>query len=135
MEITLRQEQTKNYSDQHDNINHVHNMTSPNEGRIDPLEDDGPETTKKFVLDLRETENNVQKNAHDISSQSQLLKKHTDNINIFISSNATFKNQSIALETKSEKLNNLVEKQQPKIKKKPTGWTHMINETQALTKI
>ena len=55
-EITLKQEQTKDNSDLLDKLNHVQDTTNPNEGRIDPLEDDGPETTKNFVLDLRETE-------------------------------------------------------------------------------
>merc|ERR1712202_60301 len=80
---------------------------------------------------IREAGDNIQKNAQDIASQSNLLKEHTENINNFISSNATFNNQFIALETKSEdflkylqverqRIDNLdetVQKAQPEIKK------------------
>merc|ERR1712236_191379 len=51
---------------------------------------------------MGEAEDNIQKNAQDIASQSNLLKEHTRNINNFISTNATFNNQLISLETKSE---------------------------------
>ena len=51
---------------------------------------------------LRDAEDNIQKNAQDIASHSNLLREHTENINTFISTNATFTNQFHALETKSE---------------------------------
>ena len=51
---------------------------------------------------LREAENNIWRNARGITSHSNLLREHTENINTFISTNATFTNQFHALETKSE---------------------------------
>ena len=41
---------------------------------------------------LREAEDNIQKNAQGIASHSNLLREHTENINTFISTNATFTN-------------------------------------------
>merc|ERR1711892_474937 len=51
---------------------------------------------------IREAEDNIQKNGQDIASHSNLLTEHTENINTFISTNATFTNQFLTLETKSE---------------------------------
>jgi len=117
IEITLKQEQTKDNSDLLDKLNHVQDATNSNEGRIDSLEKAGPETTKNLVLEidsklrgyddsasqkLREAEDNIQKNAQDIASQSNFLREHTENINTFISTNAIFTNQFLSLETKSE---------------------------------
>merc|ERR1711892_900840 len=51
---------------------------------------------------IREAEDNIQKNGQDIASHSNLLREHTENINTFISTNATFNNQFLTLETKSE---------------------------------
>jgi len=153
IEITLKQEQTKDNSALLDRLNLVQDTTTSNEGRIDSLEKAGPEATKNLVLEidaklkgydesasqkLREAGDNIQKNAQDIASHSNLLKEHTENINTFISTNATFTNQFVALETKSEdflkylqverqridnvesELNNLeetVQKAQPEIKR------------------
>merc|ERR1712106_333704 len=152
IEITLKQEQTKDNSALLDRLNLVQDTTTSNEGRIDSLEKAGPEATKNLVLEidaklkgydesasqkLREAGDNIQKNAKDIASHSNLLREHTENINTFISTNATFTNQFVALETKSEdflkylqverqridnvesELNNLeetVQKAQPEIK-------------------
>merc|ERR1712128_274776 len=117
IEITLKQEQTKDNSALLDRLNLVQDTTTSNEGRIDSLEKAGPEATKNLVLEidaklkgydesasqkLREAGDNIQKNAQDIASHSNLLKEHTENINTFISTNATFTNQFVALETKSE---------------------------------
>ena len=51
---------------------------------------------------VNEAEDNIQKNAQDIANQSNLLREHTENINTFISTIATFTNQFLALEIKSE---------------------------------
>merc|ERR1712123_221830 len=153
IEITLKQEQTKDNSALLDRLNLVQDTTTSNEGRIDSLEKAGPEVTKNLVLEidnklkgydesasqkLREAEDNIQKNGQDIASHSNLLREHTENINTFISTNATFTNQFLTLETKSEdflkylqverqridnvesELNNLdetVKKAQPEIKR------------------
>ena len=81
-------------------------MLYVNNGRIDSVEKAGPEATKDLVLEidnklkgydesasqkLREAENE-QKNDQDIASHSNILREHTENINIFISTNATFTN-------------------------------------------
>merc|ERR1711970_261756 len=117
LEITFKQEQSKDNSTLIDRLNIVQDTTTSNESRIGSLEKAVPEATKNLILEidtklkgydelasqkLRESEDNIQKNAQDIASQSNLLKEHTENINNFISSNATFNNQLIALETKSE---------------------------------
>merc|ERR1712123_233131 len=153
IEITLKQEQTKDNSALLDRLNIVQDSTTSSEGRIDSLEKAGPEATKNLVLEidnklkgydesasqkLREAEDNIQKNGQDIASHSNLLREHTENINTFISTNATFTNQFLTLETKSEdflkylqverqridnvesELNNLdetVKKAQPEIKR------------------
>merc|ERR1712123_520739 len=119
IEITLKQEQTKDNSALLDRLNIVQDSTTSNEGRIDSLEKAGPEATKNLVLEidnklkgydesasqkLREAEDNIQKNGQDIASHSNLLREHTENINTFISTNATFTNQFLTLETKSEDL-------------------------------
>merc|ERR1711892_334172 len=163
IEITLKQEQTKDNSALLDRLNIVQDSTTSNEGRIDSLEKAGPEATKNLVLEidnklkgydesaskkLREAEDNIQKNGQDIASHSNLLREHTENINNFISTNATFTNQFLILETKSEdflkylqverqridnvesELNNLdetVKKAQPEIKRN----TEMIDELDA----
>merc|ERR1712128_85200 len=141
----------------------LEDATTSNEGRIDSLEKAGPEATKNLVLEidnklkgydesagqkLREAEDNIQKNGQDIASHSNLLREHTENINTFISTNATFTNQLLTLETKSEdflkylqverqridnvesELNNLdetVKKAQPEIKRN----TERIDELDA----
>merc|ERR1711892_1123400 len=117
IEITLKQEQTKDNSALLDRLNIVQDSTTSNEGRIDSLEKAGPEATKNLVLEIdnklkgydesasqkiREAEDNIQKNGQDIASHSNLLREHTENINTFISTNATFTNQFLTLETKSE---------------------------------
>merc|ERR1711936_795070 len=146
LEITFKQEQSRDNSALIDRLNIVQDTTTSNENRIGSLEKAVPETTKKLVLEIdaklkdydeaasqkiREAEDNIQKIAQDIASQSNLLKEHTENINNFISSNTTFNNQFIALETKSEdflkylqverqRIDNLdetVQKAQPEIKK------------------
>merc|ERR1712128_53532 len=163
IEITLKQEQTKDNSALLDRLNIVQDSTTSNEGRIDSLEKAGPEATKNLVLEienklkgydesasqkLREAEDNIQKNGQDIASHSDLLREHTENINTFISTNATFTNQFLKLETKSEdflkylqverqridnvesELNNLdetVKKAQPEIKRN----TERIDELDA----
>ena len=53
-------------------------------------------------LKIKEAEENIQKNAQNIASQTNLFKEHTENINNFVSSNTTLNNQFIALETNSE---------------------------------
>merc|ERR1712096_423824 len=145
-EITFKQEQSKDNSALIDRLNIVLDTTTSNETRIGSLEKALPEATKNLVLEIdaklkdydeaasqkiRDAEDNIQKNAQDIASQSNLLKEHTENINNFISSNETFNNQFIALETKSEdflkylqverqRIDNLdetVQKAQPEIKK------------------
>merc|ERR1712128_50948 len=163
IEITLKQEQTKNNSALLDRLNIVQDSTTSNEGRIDSLEKAGPEATKNLVLEidnklkgydesasqnLREAEDNIQKNGQDIASHSNLLREHTENINTFISTNSTFTKQFLTFETKSEdflkylqverqridnvesELNNLdetVKKAQPKIKRN----TERIDELDA----
>merc|ERR1712123_319577 len=163
IEITLKQEQTKDNSALLDRLNLVQDTTTSNEGRIDSLEKAGPEATKNLVLEidnklkgydesasqkLREAEDNIQKNGQDIASHSNLLREHTENINTFISTNATFTNQFLTLVTKSEdflkylqverqridnvesELNNLdetVKKAQPEIKRN----TERIDELDA----
>eukprot|EP00090_Calanus_glacialis_P037800 TRINITY_DN6549_c0_g1_i2.p1 TRINITY_DN6549_c0_g1~~TRINITY_DN6549_c0_g1_i2.p1 ORF type:complete len:1555 (-),score=493.26 TRINITY_DN6549_c0_g1_i2:859-4908(-) len=163
IEITLKQEQTKDNSSLIDRLNIVQDATTSNEGRIDSLEKAGPEATKNLVLEidaklkgydesasqkLREAEDNIQKNGQDIASHSNLLREHTENINTFISTNATFTNQVLTLESKSEdflkylqverqridsvesELNNLdetVQKAQPEIKRN----TERIDELDA----
>merc|ERR1712106_1220750 len=117
IEITLKQEQTKDNSALLDRLNIVQDSTTSNKGRIDSLEKAGPEATKNLVLEidnklkgydesasqkLREAEDNIQKNGQDIASHSDLLREHTENINTFISTNANFTNQFLTLETKSE---------------------------------
>ena len=130
IEITLKQKQTKGNSAHLDRLNIVQGSTTSilnqhlekekslnvNNGRFDSLEKASPENTKNLVLGidnklegcdesasqkLREAENE-QKNDQDIASHSNILRKHTENINIFISHNATFNNQFLTLETKSE---------------------------------
>ena len=117
LEITFKQEQSKDNSALIDRLNIVQDTTTSNETRIGSLEKAVPEATKNLVLEIdaklkgydesasqkiREAEDNIQKNAQDIASQSNLLKEHTENINNFISSNEAFNNQFIAIETKSE---------------------------------
>ena len=51
---------------------------------------------------LKDAEDNILKNAHNIASHSNLLREHTENINTFISTNATFNSQILGLESKSE---------------------------------
>ena len=51
---------------------------------------------------LKDAEDNIHKNAQDIASHSNLLREHTENINTFISTNATFNSQILGLESKSE---------------------------------
>merc|ERR1712142_328021 len=117
IEITLKEEQTKDNSSLIDRLNIVQDATNTNQGRIESLEKAGPESIQNLVLEidnkfkgydesasqkLREAEDNIQKNAQDIASHSNLLREHTENINTFISTNATFTNQFHALETKSE---------------------------------
>merc|ERR1712128_136688 len=167
IEITLKQEQTKDNSDLLDRLNIVQDSTTSNKGRIDSLEKVGPEATKNLVLEidnklkgydesasqkLREAEDNIQKNGQDIASHSNLLREHTENINTFISTNATFTNQFLTLETKSEdflkylqverqridnvesELNNLdetVKKAQPEIKRN----TERIDELNLTTNL
>merc|ERR1719342_680920 len=117
IEITLKQEQTKDSSALIERLNAVQDATASNEGRIESLEKAAPETTKNLILEidaklkgydesasqkLRDAEENIQKNLQDIASHSNLLREHTENINNFISTNATFNNQVLALESKSE---------------------------------
>ena len=42
---------------------------------------------------LKDAEDNILKNAHNIASHSNLLREHTENINTFISTNAIFNSQ------------------------------------------
>ena len=51
---------------------------------------------------IGEAEDNIQKSAQNITIQANPLKEHTENINNFISTNATFNNQWISPEIKSE---------------------------------
>merc|ERR1719495_2735659 len=117
IEITLKEEQTKGNSSLIDRLTIVQDATTSNQGRIESLEKAGPESIQNLVLEidnklkgydesasqkLREAEDNIQKNAQGIASHSNLLREHTENINTFISTNATFTNQFHALETKSE---------------------------------
>merc|ERR1719513_239114 len=117
IEITLKEEQTKDNSSLIDRLTIVQDATTSNQGRIESLEKAGPESIQNLVLEidnklkgydesasqkLREAEDNIQKNAQGIASHSNLLREHTENINTFISTNATFTNQFHALETKSE---------------------------------
>merc|ERR1711936_32313 len=117
LEITFKQEQSRDNSALIDRLNIVQDTTTSIETRIGSLEKAVPEATNNLVLEIdaklkgydesasqkiREAEDNIQKNAQDIASQSNLLKEHTENINNFISSNTTFNNQFIALESKSE---------------------------------
>merc|ERR1711874_758620 len=117
LEITLKQEQTKDNSSLIERLNTVQDATTNNQGRIETLEKAGPESIQNLVLEidnklkgydeptsqkLRDAEDNIHKNAQDIASHSNLLREHTENINTFISTNATFTNQFHALETKSE---------------------------------
>merc|ERR1712013_530805 len=117
IEITLKEEQTKDNSSLIDRLTIVQDATTSNQGRIESLEKAGPESIQNFVLEidnklkgydesasqkLREAEDKIQKNTQDIASHSNLLREHTENINTFISTNATFTNQFHALETKSE---------------------------------
>merc|ERR1712142_1196606 len=117
IEITLKQEQTKDNSALLDRLNIVQDATVSNEGRIESLEKAGPEATKNLILEidaklkgydesasqkLKDAEDNIHKNAQDITSHSNLLREHTENINTFISTNATFNSQILGLESKSE---------------------------------
>merc|ERR1712228_416877 len=117
IEITLKQEQTKDNSALLDRLNIVQDATVSNEGRIESLEKAGPEATKNLILEidaklkgydesasqkLKDAEDNIHKNAQDIASHSNLLREHTENINTFISTNATFNSQILGLESKSE---------------------------------
>merc|ERR1719513_247736 len=117
IEITLKEEQTKDNSSLIDRLTIVQDATTSNQGRIESLEKAGPESIQNLVLEidnklkgydesasqkLREAEDNIQKIAQGIASHSNLLREHTENINTFISTNATFTNQFHALETKSE---------------------------------
>merc|ERR1719495_1576074 len=117
IEITLKEEQTKGNSSLIDRLTIVQDATTSNQGRIESLEKAGPESIQNLVLEidnklkgydesasqkLREAEDNIQKNAQGIASHSNLLREHTENINTFISTNATFTNQFHALETQSE---------------------------------
>merc|ERR1711874_99632 len=117
LEITMKQEQTKDNSSLIERLNTVQDATTNNQGRIESLEKAGPESIQNLVLEidnklkgydestsqkLRDAEDNIHKNAQDIASHSNLLREHTENINTFISTNATFTNQFHALETKSE---------------------------------
>merc|ERR1711872_1093080 len=78
IEITLKQEQTKDNSSLIDRLNIVQDATNTNQGRIESLEKAGPESIQKLVLEidnkfkgydesasqkLREAEDNIQKNA------------------------------------------------------------------------
>ena len=93
MEITFKQEQSKDNSALIDRLNIVQDTTTSNETRIGSLEKAVPEATKNLVLEIdaklkdydeaasqkiREAEDNIQKNSQDIASQSNLLKEHTD---------------------------------------------------------
>ena len=113
----MKEEQTKDNSSLIDRLTIVQDATTSNQGRIEPLEKAGPESIQNLVLEidnklkgydesasqkLREAENNIWRNARGITSHSNLLREHTENINTFISTNATFTNQFHALETKSE---------------------------------
>merc|ERR1712228_866298 len=117
IEITLKQEQTKDNSALLDRLNIIQDATVSNEGRIESLEKAGPEATKNLILEidaklkgydesasqkLKDAEDNIHKNAQDIASHSNLLREHTENINTFISTNATFNSQILGLESKSE---------------------------------
>merc|ERR1712228_737480 len=134
IEITLKQEQTKDNSALLDRLNIVQDATVSNEGRIESLEKAGPEATKNLILEidaklkgydesasqkLKDAEDNIHKNAQDIASHSNLLREHTENINTFISTNATFNSQILGLESKSElnTLDETVKKAQPDIRK------------------
>merc|ERR1711915_415767 len=101
IEITLKQEQTKDNSALLDRLNIVQDATVSNEGRIESLEKAGPEATKNLILEI-DAKLNIHKNAQDIASHSNLLREHTENINTFISTNATFNSQILGLESKSE---------------------------------
>merc|ERR1712228_122154 len=84
IEITLKQEQTKDNSALLDRLNIVQDATVSNEGRIESLEKAGPEATKNLILEI---------DAKLIASHSNLLREHTENINSFVSTNATFSSQ------------------------------------------
>merc|ERR1711915_452348 len=103
---TLKQEQTKDNSALLDRLNIVQDATVSNEGRIESLEKAGPEAIKNLILEidakLKDAEDNIHKNAQDIASHSNLLREQTENINTFISTNATFNSQILGLESKSE---------------------------------
>merc|ERR1711936_1279507 len=99
LEITFKQEQSKDNSTLIDRLNFVQDTTKNLVLEIDAKLKGYDESGSQKI---REAEDNIQKIAQDIASQSNLLKEHTENINNFISSNATFNNQFIALETKSE---------------------------------
>ena len=117
IEITLKQEQTKDNSALLDRLNIVPDATVSNEGRIDSIEKTGPEATKNLILEIdaklrgydesasqkiKDAEDNIHENVQDIASHSNLLKEHTENINTFISAKATFNSQILGPESKSE---------------------------------
>jgi len=117
IEITLKQEQTKDNSALLDRLNIVPDATVSNEGRIDSLEKAGPEATKNLILEIdaklrgydesasqkiKDAEDNIHENVQDIASHSNLLKEHTENINTFISAKDKFNSQILGLESKSE---------------------------------
>merc|ERR1711915_140532 len=130
IEITLKQEQTKDNSALLDRLNIVQDATVSNEGRIESLEKAGPEATKNLILEidaklkgydesasqkLKDAEDNIHKNAQDIASHSNLLREHTENINTFISTNATFNSQILGLESKSEDFLKYLQVERPRI--------------------
>merc|ERR1712105_239090 len=94
-EITFKQKQSTDNSTLIDRLNFGQDTTTSNETRLTSLEKFVPETTKNLVLDIdtkltgykesgsqkiREAEYNIQKNAQDIDSKSNLPTKHTENI-------------------------------------------------------
>merc|ERR1711872_1203007 len=118
IEITLKQEQTKDNSALLDRLNIVQDATVSNEGRIESLEEAGPEATKNLILEidaklkgydesasqkLKDAEDNIHKNAQDIASHSNLLREHTENINTVNSTNLEFNTKILSLESNSSK--------------------------------
>ena len=74
MEITLKQEQTKDNSALLDRLNIVQDATVSNEGRIESLEKAGPEATKNLILEI-----NAKLKGYN-ESASQKLNGEEDNI-------------------------------------------------------
>merc|ERR1712228_1019412 len=116
IEITLKQEQTKDNSALLDRLNIVQDATVSNEGRIESLEKAGPEATKNLILEidaklkgydesgsqkLKDAEDNIHKNAQDIATHSLLLTEHTGNINTINSANLEFSTKILSLESNS----------------------------------